>query len=185
MYLASTTQTEIRATLEMAMEMANQLIDGEPDLRTLLIEAGFTRAPQASAVSLERLGARLRLLIPLLNRLLNPDLSPPDAASMVNEELTELPISPAIADHDDVGPHIHWTPSTARFDDQVMSDVLMALAQEFCDNGVDRFGRCGASDCAHLFYDNTRNNSRRFCNDSRCASRTHTADHRARRLANS
>ncbi len=181
MYLASVTQSEIRATLEVAMDMANQLSDGDPDLRALLSEAGFGRAPQASAASLDRLTSRMRALTPLLHRLPEPDLDPAETATMVNEGLVELPISPSIADHDDVGPHIHWTPATARFDDQVMADVLMALAQELCDNSTDRFGRCGAADCARLFYDSTRNNSRRFCADPRCASRTHTADHRARR----
>lgn len=185
MYLASVTQSEIRATLEVAMDMVNQLSDGDPDLGALLSEAGFSRASQASAASLDRLASRMRLLAPLLQRLPDPDLDTADATAMVNEGLTELTISPSIADHDDVGPHIHWTPATARFDDQIMSDVLMALAQELCDNSTDRFGRCGATDCSHLFYDNTRNNSRRFCADPRCASRTHTADHRARRRATS
>ncbi len=183
MYVASVTQSEIRATLEVAVEMVNQLSEDNPDLRALLSEAGFSRAPQASAASLDRLATRMRSLIVLVDRLPDPELDPEEAATMVNEELTELPISPSIVDHDDAGPHIHWTPATARFDDQVMSDVLMALAQELCDNSTDRFGRCGAADCSHIFYDSTRNNSRRFCADSRCASRTHTADHRARRQA--
>ncbi|MGL4297698.1 MAG: CGNR zinc finger domain-containing protein, partial [Candidatus Neomicrothrix subdominans] len=50
--------------------------------------------------------------------------------------------------------------------------------------GTARFGQCDASGCDWLFYDATRNRSRRFCSDPRCASRTHTADHRARRRAN-
>ena len=185
MYLSSVTQSEIRATLEVVMEMANQLSDGDPDLRAVLSDAGFSHSEQASAASLDRLAARLRLLVPLLHRLPNPDLNPGDAMAMVNEGLAELPISPSITDHHDVGPHIHWTPASALFDDQVMSDMLMALAQELCDNSTDRFGQCGAADCTHLFYDNTRNNSRRFCNDARCASRTHTADQRARRQSSS
>lgn len=183
MYVASVTQSEIRATLEVALEMVNQLAEGEADLRSLLSDAGFSRAPQASAASLERLAGRMRALAPLLEQLPGPDLDPASVAAMVNEQLTELPVSPSIVDHDDVGPHIHWTPATARFDDQVMTDVLMALAHELCDNSNDRFGRCAALDCSHLFYDSTRNNSRRFCSDPRCASRTHTADHRARRQA--
>ena len=67
------------------------------------------------------------------------------------------------------------------FDDQVMADFLMALANELCDNGTKRFGRCAADDCDRLFYDTSRNGSRRFCSDPRCASRTHTADHRKRK----
>ena len=69
------------------------------------------------------------------------------------------------------------------FDDQVIADFLMALSQEVCDHGTTRFGVSAATDCDHLFFDATRNGSRRFCADPRCASRTHTADHRARQRA--
>ena len=181
MEVANTAQSEIRATLDVTFDMANALDAGTLDARTQLLAAGFPRAASASAASIERLGRRLEDLASLLRSL--PDLDEADANARVNEELTELPISPSIASHDGVGPHIHWTPSTARFDDQVMSDVIMAIAQELCDNGTIRFGRCDANGCENLFYDGTRNRSRRFCADPRCASRTHTADHRARQRA--
>jgi predicted RNA-binding Zn ribbon-like protein len=101
----------------------------------------------------------------------------------VNDQLAALTITPSVTDHDGSGLHIHWTPAAGRFDDQVVADVMMALAQELCDHGTTRFGTCAASGCSHLFYDSTRNRSRRFCADPRCASRTHTAVHRARRRA--
>ena len=40
--MASVTQSEIRATLEVAVEMVNQLGEGDPDLRALLSQAGFS-----------------------------------------------------------------------------------------------------------------------------------------------
>ncbi len=185
MYVASVSETEVRVTLETVIELANRLADedGDADVRGILTEQGFSRAPEASQASLDRLVDRVEALVPFLRDL--PDLDLDEAAAKVSEELTELPITPSIVDHGGIGPHIHWTPATARFDDQVMADVLMALAQELCDNGTIRFGRCAAEDCDHLFYDATRNRSRRFCSDPRCASRTHTADHRARRRADS
>lgn len=179
MHVVPTTLSEIRLTLEATMDLVNAHEADELDVRVLLTEAGFGRAAQASEASMQRLKHRIGDLVPLLSSL--PDLDITAASAQVNEELTELPISPSIADHGDVGPHMHWTPTTARFDDQVVSDILMALAQELCENGTDRFGRCAANDCERLYYDNTRNRSRRFCDDPRCASRTHTADHRARR----
>lgn len=178
MHVASVSQSEIRTTLEAAVDMANALLAGKLDARRILSDAGFSRAPQASVASMQRLSSRMEALLPLIGDL--PHLDTAAALARVNEELTELPISPSIVEHGGVGPHMHWTPNTATFDDQVISDVLMALAQELCDNGTARFGRCGADDCEHLFYDGTRNRSRRFCPDPRCASRTHTADHRAR-----
>lgn len=181
MYVASVTEAEIRITLEAMIDVANGLIDDDLDLRSLLHERGFSRAHDASAASVERARHRMAALLPFLREL--PELEVADAAVRVNEELTELPITPSIVSHGDSGPHVHWTPSTARFDDQLLADLLMALAQELCDNGTIRFGECGADDCERLFYDATRNRSKRFCSDPRCASRTHTADHRARRRA--
>lgn len=178
MHLASPNASETRITLEMTVDMVNALENDELDARVFLTDRGFSRAPQASAASLQRVAARMSELAPLIHAL--PELDVSAATARINEQLTDLPISPSVVDHGGVGPHMHWTPSTATFDDQVMSDVLMSLALEICDRGNSRFGRCDASDCNDLYYDCTRNGSRRFCANPRCASRTHTADHRAR-----
>ena len=159
--------------------MLNALDDNNFDVREFLVSCGFPRAARASGTSVTRLRRRFGELGPLLRSL--PDLDDDTAAAAVNEHLTELHIRPSVVAHDGVGLHIHWSPSTATFDDQVIADIVMALAHEVCDSGTIRFGRCGASDCSDMFYDGTRNRSRRFCADPRCASKTHTADHRARR----
>ena len=179
MQVASVTQSEYRLTLEAAIELLNGLHDETADVRDTLHRRGFTRASNASAASIARLARRLADLRPLFDEL--PDLDPTAATARVNEELTEVDISPSVVAHDGLGPHLHWTPTTATFDEQVLADVLMALAHELCDNGTARFGHCAADTCEDLFYDATRNRSRRFCDDPKCASRTHTAHHRARR----
>ena len=182
MHVSSVTQSEIRITLEVTFDMANDLGgDVAPTndaIRARLIDTGFTGAEDASEAALDRTIARLRDMLPLLRDV--HGLSATAAAARIKRLLDELPISPSIVEHDDISAHMHWTPSTARFDDQVMSDILMALTQEVCEHGTTRFGRCAADGCDALFFDATRNHSRRFCSDPRCASRTHTADHRAR-----
>lgn len=179
MYVTSGQTTEIRLTLEAMVEFVNAFTDadGAPvDVRTLLDEHGFVRAKEASAASLVRVVRRMGELVDTLRTLADDEAD----TGWINTALRDLDISPSIVAHDGSGPHIHWTPPSATFDDQVMADILMALAQEVCDHGTGRFGRCAALDCAHLFYDVTRNGSRRFCADPRCASRTHTAEHRSR-----
>ncbi len=183
MQVASAQQSEIQITLEVLFDLTNLYGTGEIDLRGKLDKAGFPRAKKASAASVARLGERLAGLATLVRSL--PDLEVSEASELINEELTEISIAPSVVEHDGVGPHLHWTPATATFDDQVLADMLMAVAHELCDNGTIRFGRCGAEDCQDLFYDGTRNRSRRFCDDPRCASRTHTADHRARQKRSS
>lgn len=175
---------EVRLTVEAAVELANLLRDeaeGAADVRAVLTRQGFTRAPTAPEAAVSRVEARMRVLLDDLHGL--ADTSVDAAAAWVNEAVRTIPIEPWLLEHDGAPLHIHWTRSNCRFDDQVIGDILMAIAQELVDHGTERFGRCGADECDHLFYDTTRNHSRRFCADPRCASRTHTATHRARRRA--
>ncbi|RLE25581.1 MAG: CGNR zinc finger domain-containing protein [Actinobacteria bacterium] len=178
MYVTSGHDTEIRLTLEAAIDFLNGVADGDIDARALLDDHGFLRAKEASTASISRVEKRMRSLLPDFLSLLGADAG--DTTAWINIELERIEITPSLTIHDGAPLHIHWTPATAAFDDQVIADVLMALAQEVCDHGTTRFGICAATDCEHLFYDSTRNRSRRFCADPRCASRTHTADHRAR-----
>lgn len=183
-YVTSGHDTEIRLTLEAMVDLVNALDDGvdsgEPvDVRALLADHGFPRAQSAPATSIGRVEARITDMGDSLRSL--PEAPHDRIVAWINDVIAELTITPLVTSHDGAGLHIHWTPSVASFDDQVIADILMALAQEVCDHGTNRFGRCAAVDCEHLFYDATRNGSRRFCNDPRCASRTHTADHRKRR----
>lgn len=185
-YVTSGIDTEVQHTLEVLVELVNALADAEADsegaevdTRELLDQHGFSRAAAAPEAAVRRATQRVRDLLPRINSL--PGTDADAATEWVNAELTEVRVAPSLSAHDGSELHIHWTPPSATFDDQVLADVLMSLAQELCDRGTTRFGRCAASDCEHLFYDATRNGSRRFCSDPRCASRTHTADHRKRR----
>ena len=179
MYVASVTEEEIKLTIDAAFKFANHLLDDDIDVRALLVETGFSGVESAPEAAIVRVEERLRNLLDFLVSVPGADID--DVAERLNSELAALPIQPSIVDHDGLGHHVHWTPGTARFDDKVLADIAMAFAQEVCDNGTIRFGVCAADDCDHLFYDATRNRSRRFCDDTRCASRTHTADYRARK----
>jgi predicted RNA-binding Zn ribbon-like protein len=185
-YVTSGNDTEIRQTLEAVVDFVNAIADTDTlgvglDTRPLLEEHNFSRAAIAPATAIRRLEDRMRELAPRIRSL--AIAGPDDAVDWINAELAEIEIAPSLTEHDGDPLHVHWTPGSAKFDDQVIADLLMALTQELADTGTTRFGRCAASDCEHLFYDSTRNGSRRFCNDARCASRTHTADHRRRQQA--
>jgi hypothetical protein len=182
-YVTSGHDTEIRLTIEALVDLANALADAaddaEPaDVRAMLHEHGFSRAAEASTAAIDRVEERVGAMVTTLLGL--PEAEPTPTVGWINQRLGAIHITPSLTDHDGADLHIHWTPTSATFDDQVVADFLMALAQEVCDHGTSRFGTCAATDCAHLFYDVTRNGSRRFCADPRCASRTHTADHRRR-----
>ena len=186
MYVTSGHDTEVRLTIEALVDLVNALADTDADpggervdVRTLLDEHRFSRAAGASMAAINRVEERVASMVDTLLAL--PGAEPEPTVAWINARLSGIHITPSLTDHDGADLHIHWTPASATFDDQVIADFLMALAQEVSDHGTTRFGTCAATDCEHLFYDVTRNGSRRFCADPRCASRTHTADHRARR----
>ena len=180
---ADSLDEELRVTIEAAMELANVVADDEPvlaeRLRDVLVQHDFVRARTADQTELEAFVDRSVPLGRLFASL--PDLDLVEAVSQVNGALESCAIAPSLSSHDGFALHIHWTSATTPFAHQVAVDLLMGLAQTLSDHGVERFGRCAADGCEHVFYDSTKNRSRRFCSDQRCASRTHTAAHRARR----
>lgn len=179
---------EIRVTVDAAIEAAN-VAAGEPlpdlehldrpeQLREVLVAHEFLRAHRANDAELAAFADRMVSLGRLLQALPGAPLS--EAVDAVNAQLEAAAIAPSLSAHDGSALHIHWTSPSTPFAHQVSVDLLMALAQTLCDHGTERFGRCAADDCARLFFDTTKNRSKRFCTDPRCASRTHTAAHRAR-----
>ncbi len=162
-YVTSGNDTEQLLTLEAMVQVANALADAATDdgdaldMRHVLDDVGFSRAVIAPEAAIRRTAERFTDLLPRVQSL--PDIDVETATLWTNAELTELLISPSLTDHGGTALHIHWTPASATFDDQVMADFLMALAKELCDNGTTRFGRCAADDCERLFYDSSRNGS--------------------------
>lgn len=188
---ADSLDTEVRLTVDAATELAN-VVAGEPlpdiehldrsaQLRRVLSDHDFLRARDATEAEMSAFSDRMMSVARLIRSL--PGAGLPEAVSAVNAELEAAAIAPSLSAHDGFPLHIHWTAPSTPFAHQVAVDLLMAVAQTLCDHGTERFGRCAAEDCQRVFYDATKNRSRRFCTDPRCASRTHTAAHRARQVA--
>lgn len=184
-------EAEVRLTVDAATELAN-VVAGEPlpdiehldrsaQLRRVLADHDFLRARAATEAEMSVFADRMLSVARLIRSL--PGAALPDAVGAVNAELEAAAIAPSLSAHDGYPLHIHWTAPSTPFAHQVVVDLLMAVAQTLCDHGTERFGRCAADDCQRVFYDATKNRSRRFCTDPRCASRTHTAAHRARQVA--
>jgi hypothetical protein len=167
-------------TVDAAVELTNALAEGAGAevVRAVLVDREFLYAPTADEAQLVECIHRYRPVADIVATLPEVDLDL--AVGRLNDELAACNISPSLVAHDGYPLHIHWTGPNAPFGHKVVVDVLMGLSQTLCEEGLNRFGRCSAEGCQRLFYDATRNRSRRFCSDSRCASRTHTARHRAR-----
>jgi predicted RNA-binding Zn ribbon-like protein len=100
------------------------------------------------------------------------------ACGQLNEILMEHRVKPRVSTHGGVA-HLEFEPSDNSIIPWIAATAGMGLATVVVTYGVDRFGVCGASSCDAVYFDNSRNHSRRYCS-SRCSTREAVAAYRAR-----
>jgi predicted RNA-binding Zn ribbon-like protein len=99
---------------------------------------------------------------------------------LLNGLLGDVPMHPHLADHDELGLHLHYAPPEVDLAHRFRATTLMNLSELVCDHGIDRIGVCAAPGCDRVYADDSRGGRRRFCSDG-CANRTNVAAFRARR----
>ena len=108
------------------------------------------------------------------------------AVNLLNELLTEYPISPIVSGHgllDDAGRpqwHLHIAENANTATALYTALAGVGLAFHLTEHGVDRLGICQAAPCRNAYLDTSTNRSRRYCSD-RCATRANVAAYRARK----
>lgn len=100
----------------------------------------------------------------------------------VNALLAKHRALPQLVRHDDIGWHIHATPSDAPFAARIAVETAMAFVDVIRAADTDRIRVCVARGCESVLVDLSKNRSRKFC-EGTCATRTHVAAYRARRAA--
>ena len=106
---------------------------------------------------------------------------PAARVALVNELLTDSACRPHISGHDGKPPHLHYSAEDAGPVARVRAYTAGGLAHLICE-APDRLGICGREGCETAYVDTSRNGRRRFCS-TRCGTRVHVAEHRARQLA--
>ncbi|KDN18634.1 CGNR zinc finger domain-containing protein [Amycolatopsis rifamycinica] len=104
-----------------------------------------------------------------------------DRPELVNELLAEAACRPHITTHDGKPPHLHYSAADAGPVGRVRAYTAGGLAHLVCE-APDRLGICGREGCETAYVDTSRNGRRRFCS-TRCATRVHVAEHRARQVS--
>lgn len=102
------------------------------------------------------------------------------AAALLNEMLAAHPAHPYLAKENGLW-RLHHHPADAPLVPMYTAICSEALARTIGEGNAERFGRCEANGCERLFFDSTKNGTKRFCS-TRCQSRTKVATfrHRAR-----
>jgi predicted RNA-binding Zn ribbon-like protein len=108
-------------------------------------------------------------------------VAPSEARSeLVNALLQSAHVTPQIADHDDLGLHLHYFRRYATLSDHLHADLSMALATLLVSGDGDRLRVCARNGCGRVFYDTTRSRTRIYCSSALCGNRVHAATHRAK-----
>lgn len=102
-----------------------------------------------------------------------------EAVERLNTLLIQYPIHPQISNHNGQCWHLHITEGGS-VTDRYAAGAAMGLALKISDQGIDRLGICQSDTCNNVYFDTTRNKSRRYCSDH-CADRTRVAAYRGRR----
>jgi hypothetical protein len=105
------------------------------------------------------------------------------AIGMLNSLLAQTGAVPQIVAHDGRGPHIHVSRPSAPLADRIAAHLAMGLAQLVVAGQSSRIRSCASPDCRDVFVDESRNQSRRYCDSRTCGNRQHVAAYRARRSA--
>ncbi|MEJ3403352.1 CGNR zinc finger domain-containing protein [Rathayibacter sp. YIM 133350] len=104
-----------------------------------------------------------------------------DAAALeVNEILAASRAVPRLVRHDAVDWHIHATEPNAPLAERILVEAAMALVDVIRSDEMKRLRSCDADDCEGIFFDASKNGSRRFCS-TRCGNRMAVRAYRARR----
>jgi predicted RNA-binding Zn ribbon-like protein len=153
-----------------------ELLPGMAALDDFVASCRWTGERTHDAAELEA----VRRLRPRLERLW--EMSPDDAADLVNTLLREAGALPQLVKHDGWDYHLHATRPEAPLADRMAVEAAMAFTDVIRTQQLDRLRLCAADDCDNVHVDLSKNRSRRFCGTS-CANRTNVAAYRARQAA--
>jgi len=65
----------------------------------------------------------------------------------------------------------------------ILAEIAASFAQALADKDLSRFRICDNPDCLWVYYDDTRNHSKRFCDDKMCGNLIKVRRFRARKKA--
>lgn len=101
------------------------------------------------------------------------------AAALLNELLAVHPAHPHLAKEQAVW-RLHHHPADAALVPMCTAICAEGIARMIGAGYANRFGTCESNDCERVFFDTSKNASRRFCSVT-CQNRTKTAAFRRRR----
>lgn len=169
---------ELVHTLEFMAELCNRHRIGELEtaasLRRTCAAWSFPGASAATKADADATWVQLRTIEALW------DGERDEVAEVANRVFRDSDARPRLVRHDTFDWHLHGVPVGAPLADAIAVHAAMAFVDLVRADDTARCKRCGDERCERMFFDQSRNRSRRFCSTT-CQSRTNVAAFRARR----
>lgn len=168
---------ELVHTLQFIADLCNRRRTGELDsaasLRRIARDWGFPGASGTTRADAVETWPRLRTIEAMW------DAERDTAAAMANRIFRDCDARPHLVRHDGFDWHLHGAAAGAPLADAIIVHAAMAFVDLVRVDDTARCKRCGDDRCDRMFFDQSRNRSRRFCSTT-CQSRTNVAAFRAR-----
>jgi predicted RNA-binding Zn ribbon-like protein len=134
--------------------------------RTLLTKAA--RRPSLARAAFRRAVDVREALCALFSAAANGRPAPEHALGLLDAELRKALVRQRLVPR---GSRARWAWSEDTHFDRILWPVLRAAAALLTSPDLSRLRECGASECAWLFLDQSRNGSRRWCDMTVCGNR--------------
>ncbi|WP_295642975.1 CGNR zinc finger domain-containing protein [uncultured Corynebacterium sp.] len=102
------------------------------------------------------------------------------AVEGTNTLISVLSVRPYLSRHDDLDWHIDWEADNTDAVSRLRMEAGLGLLGFLPQGGVGRFKRCARPGCERYLVDLSKNMSRKFCEGTNCAARTHAQAYRDR-----
>jgi predicted RNA-binding Zn ribbon-like protein len=125
---------------------------------------------------------RLRsLLFDMVNRIAAGSLPDDDQMERLNRTMAQGQVTRCVS-RDGDGFRVELAPARRDWP-QAMAEIASSFAQTLADGELSRIRICDNPDCLWVYYDDTRNRSKRYCDDKCCGNLMKVRRFRAKKKA--
>ena len=138
---------------------------------------GLTHLPYPSAETIRELQSLRSLMRNILEKTTNNDLPTSEQISQLNEFMAKTNRAPSLKKESDYDYKLTMRPTTDNWE-TFISDVALSFSELFTKEQYKRLKFCKNTDCRWIFYDDTRNGRKHWCNSDKCGNLSRVRKHR-------
>ncbi|AJT41612.1 CGNR zinc finger domain-containing protein [Psychromicrobium lacuslunae] len=160
--------------LRLAVRLVNEPVHSAAELQVVCQQAGVVLERPVSKTDLAQ-----------TYRMLDDWLAVLDAeeaeqrAQVLNQLLASSATYPSLTDHQGDGWHLHYREENLALWQILRTMLYVGTALHLAGRGMNRLGRCQATNCERIYVDFSRPGSQRYCSPA-CANRSAVQRHRDR-----